>query len=87
MSLKSKNVHKRVFYYSEKPLDTNYPFLESFYFRILEFDNKKSIEYVKIEKISFIDQIDNISNTQVLFEYPNIPNSISKAVNEIENLL
>jgi hypothetical protein len=87
MSLKSKNVDKRIFYYSEKPLDINYPFTESFYFRILEFDNKKSIEYVKIEKISFVDQIDNISNTQVLFEYPNIPNSISKAVNEIENLL
>lgn len=86
MSLKSKNPSERIFHYSEKPINEDYPYLESFYFKIIEYNKPDSIEYVKILKICFIDEIEKIENKTLLFQFPHIPNSISKAVDEIEKL-
>lgn len=88
MSLKSTDRNERVYYFSEKPSDSEYPNKESFYFRIVgyEIDDKSNvIQFVIIRILSFYLG-DNLGEKDFKFSSPYIPLSLENAVRASEKL-
>lgn len=87
MSLNSTDREQRVYYFKEKPSDNDYPYNETFYFKIVEYyidDKTKEIEYVIIQRVSFV--LENFAENNIRFTSPYILDSIKNAVRVHEKL-